>query len=114
MKTPAPSPPANRLHIGSIVSLISAVAIALLLGTGLETYLNQERRLVSAGHDIVTALKAYRAASPGSAKELPHSLDDLLHDPRMLADKGYLTTLPVDPMTQKQEWDVIKNKAELA
>ena len=30
----------------------------------------------------------------------------------MLADKGYLTTLPVDPMTQKQEWDVIKNKAE--
>ena len=30
----------------------------------------------------------------------------------MLAEKGYLVTLPVDPMTQKQEWGVIKNKAE--
>lgn len=30
----------------------------------------------------------------------------------MLADKGYLTTLPVDPMTQKQDWGVIKNQAE--
>ena len=30
----------------------------------------------------------------------------------MLADKGYLSTLPVDPLTQKQEWGVIKNQAE--
>ena len=97
MKTPAPSPPANRLHIGSIVSLISAVAIALLLGTGLETYLNQERRLVSAGHDIVTALKAYRAASPGSAKELPHSLDELLHDPECWRTKGISPRSPLTP-----------------
>jgi hypothetical protein len=28
----------------------------------------------------------------------------------MLADKGYLTTLPVDPITQKQEWGVVLNK----
>jgi hypothetical protein len=28
----------------------------------------------------------------------------------MLADKGYLTTLPVDPITQKQEWGVVRNK----
>ena len=28
----------------------------------------------------------------------------------MLADKGYLATLPVDPITQKQEWGVARNK----
>ena len=112
MKTPPPSPPTHRLRASLIVAVIAAVAFALLLGTGLETYLNQERRLVTAGQEIVTALAAYRAASPGSAKELPRNLEDLLHDPRMLADKSYLSTLPVDPVTQKQEWGVIKNKAE--
>ena len=112
MKTPPPSPPTHRLRASLIVAVIAAIAVALLLGTGLETYLNQERRLVSAGQEIVAALEAYRAASPGSAKELPRDLSELLHDPRMLADKGNLSTLPVDPMTQKQEWGVIKNNAK--
>ena len=112
MKTSPPFASSDRLRISVIIGLIVAVAIAVLSATGLETYLNQERRLVSAGHQIVTALEAYRANSPGSAKELPRALEDLLHDPRMLADQGYLTTLPVDPMTQKQDWGVIKNQAE--
>ena len=112
MKTQTTPLPAVALRKFPIAMLIGAVAFALLLGTGLETYLNQERRLVNAGNEIVTALEAYRAASPGSAKELPRSLDDLLHDPRMLADKGYLLTLPVDPVTQKQAWGVIKNNVE--
>ena len=112
MKTQTTPLPAVALRKFPIAMLIGAVAFVLLLGTGLETYLNQERRLVSAGNEIVTALEAYRAAAPGSAKELPHALEDLLHDPRMLADKGYLATLPVDPLTQKQDWGVIKNQAE--
>ncbi len=33
-----------------------------------------------------------------------------MRDPRMLADKGYIATLPVDPSTLKQEWDVVRNK----
>ena len=112
MKTQTASLPAVSLRKFPIAILIAAVAFAALLATGLETYLNQERRLVAAGHEIVVALEAYRTASPGSAKELPRDLSELLHDPRMLADKGYLTALPVDPVTQKQEWGVIKNPAE--
>lgn len=82
MKTSPPFASSDRLRISVIIGLIVAVAIAVLSATGLETYLNQERRLVSAGHQIVTALEAYRANSPGSAKELPRALEDLLHDPR--------------------------------
>ena len=59
---------------------------------------------------LVKALETYRDASPGSAKDFPTELNDLLHDPRMLTDKGYLSTLPVDPLTKKQEWGVIRNK----
>ena len=88
-----------------------AFAIALLLGTsGSQTYFSKERRLIAAADEIVTALKAYRDASPGTAKEFPNQLADLMRDPRMLADKGYLLALPVDPITQKQEWGVVRNK----
>ena len=44
MKNPTLSPPANRLRVSLIVGLIVAFTFAPLLGTGLETYLNQERR----------------------------------------------------------------------
>ena len=100
----------SRKVFVALVILIGAIAV--FLATGLDSYLNQERRLVSAGNEIVAALEAYRANSPGSAKELPRSLEDLKHDPRQLAEIGYLTSLPVDPITQKQEWGVIKNQGE--
>ena len=96
---------------GHIVILIVAFAIALLLATsGFQTFWSKERRLIAAADEIVAALKAYRDASPGTAKEFPLELADLSHDPRMLSDKRYLTTLPVDPITQKQEWGVLRNK----
>ena len=94
-----------------IAALVIAFAIAFLLGTeDFQTYLSKERRLIEAGEALAKALQIYRDASPGSAKDFPTELSDLLHDPRMLADKGYLNTLPVDPLTKKQEWGVIRNK----
>ena len=99
------------VHRGWIALLVAALVIAFLLGTsGFQTYWSKERRLIAAAYEIVTALKAYRDASPGTAKEFPLTLDDLKRDPRMLADKGYLTTLPVDPIAQTQQWGVVRNK----
>ena len=94
-----------------IVLLIVAFSIALLLATsGFQTYWSKERRLIAAAGEIVAALKAYRNGSPGTAKEFPLALADLSRDPRMLSDTRYLATLPVDPITQKQEWGVVRNK----
>jgi hypothetical protein len=94
-----------------IALLVVALAIAFLLGTiGFQTYWNKERRLIAAAGEIVAALNAYRAASPGTAKEFPLELADLRHDPRMLADVSYLAILPVDPIAQTMEWGVIRNK----
>jgi hypothetical protein len=94
-----------------VAALVIAFGISFLLGTdGFQTYLSKERRLIEAGEVMAKALQNYRDASPGSAKDFPTELTDLLHDPRMLADKSYLTTLPVDPLTQKQEWGVLRNK----
>ena len=94
-----------------VAALVIAFGISFLLGTeDFQIYLSKERRLIEAGEVIAKALRTYRDASPGSAKDFPTELTDLLHDPRMLADKSYFTTLPVDPLTQKQEWGVIRNK----
>ena len=96
---------------GHIVVLVVAFAIALLLATsGFQTFWSKERRLIAAAEEIVTTLKAYRDGSPGTAKEFPLELADLSRDPRMLSDTRYLPTLPVDPITQKQEWGVVRNK----
>jgi hypothetical protein len=94
-----------------ITLLVIALSFALLLGTsGFQTYWSKERRLDNAADEIIVALKAYRDASPGTAKEFPLELQDLNRDPRMLADKSYLLSLPVDPITQKQEWGVVRNQ----
>ena len=110
-KTNQPLKSERTIHRGWIALLIAALVIGFLLGTsGFQTYWSKERRLIAAADEIVTALKAYRDASPGTAKEFPLTLDDLKRDPRMLADKGYLTTLPVDPIAQTQQWGVVRNK----
>ena len=99
------------IHRGWIALLVVVLGLAIVLGTsGFQTFWNKERRLIAAADEIVTALKAYRDASPGTAKEFPLELANLKHDPRMLADAGYLTDFPVDPIAQKQTWGVVRNK----
>ena len=94
-----------------IAVLVIALGLAFLLGTsGFQTYWSKERRLIAAGDEIVTTLKAYSNASPGTAKDFPLELADLRRDPRMLAEVSYLSVLPVDPVAQTQDWGVIRNK----
>jgi hypothetical protein len=101
------------IHRHSIVWLVAILGLAFLISTsGLQTYWSKERRLIAAADEIVTALRAYRDGSPGTAKDFPLELADLSHDPRMLSDTRYLATLPVDPITQKQEWGVVRNQSK--
>ena len=106
-----PTRPDRVINRRWIATLVMTLALALMLGTsGFQTYWSKERRLIAAADEIVVALKAYSNASPGTAKEFPLELAGLAHDPRMLAGKSYLTALPLDPITQKQEWGVVRNK----
>ena len=94
-----------------ITVLVIALGLAFLLGTsGFQTYWSKERRLIAVADEIVSALKAYSDASPGTAKDFPLELADLRHDPRMLAEVSYLAVLPVDPVAQKQAWGVVRNQ----
>ena len=58
-----------------IIGLVVILVLALLVATrGFQTYWSKERRLIAAADEIVTALKAYRDGSPGTAKEFPLEL----------------------------------------
>jgi hypothetical protein len=104
-KTNQPLKSERIIHRGWIALLVVALGIAFLLSTsGFQTYWSKERRQIAAAGEIVTAIKVYRDASPGTAKEFPRALADLSHDPRMLADVSYLATLPVDPITLRQDY----------
>lgn len=93
-----------------IIGFVLALVLAFLFSSGgFQTYWSKERRLISAGNEIVGAIKTYRDVSPGTAKDFPLELADLRHDPRMLAEVSYLSVLPVDPVAQNQEWGVVRN-----
>lgn len=100
------------------VFLIAAISLAGIAGSlesgGYFDRVSKERRLVAAGDKMTEAIQSYYVLSPGTVKQLPRSVSDLVLDPRFLGDKKHLQVVEIDPMTEKQEWDEIRNdKGEL-
>ncbi len=72
----------------------------------------REAELMFRGQAIARALSAYEAATPGDAKVLPTTLDDLLEDRRGLQPAYHLRRLYADPFTGRPDWVLIKNDAQ--
>lgn len=102
---PTSSTANSRSRRSLIALLILVFVLTFLLGTqGFNTYLFKERRLIAAGNEVAVAIKQYKDSSPGASRDYPTALADVMRDPRMLVDTGYLNALPVDPVTEKMEW----------
>lgn len=71
---------------------------------------DREAELMFRGHEIVRAISAYRAATPGAAKTFPASLQDLLDDRRGPRRLRHLRRLYADPFTGKPDWVLITSK----
>lgn len=68
----------------------------------------KERELLIVGNQFRQAIGRYYEASPGGAKQYPHSLEDLLKDNRHLVAHRHLRKLYPDPITSKTEWGVVQ------
>lgn len=68
---------------------------------------DREAELMFRGHEIARAISAYWAATPGTVKALPASLQDLLDDRRSPRSLRHLRRLYVDPFTGKNDWVLI-------
>lgn len=68
---------------------------------------DREADLIFRGSEITRAISAYRAATPGIAKALPASLQDLLDDRRGPHPMRHLRRVYVDPFTGKADWILV-------
>ena len=70
----------------------------------------KERQLLRVGDAYAKALAEYRAASPGSDKRYPQSLEQLLDDTsRFVGTRRHLRTLYADPVTGQADWVLLRD-----
>lgn len=83
------------------------------LGERASTAVQREREteLVFRGGEIARAIAAYQAATPGPAKALPESLQDLLEDRRGPRVVHHLRRPYVDPFTGEADWVLVKTES---
>lgn len=70
----------------------------------------KERQLLFVGNQYRQAIAAYYNRSPGSVKQFPKELSELLKDPRHLVPTRYLRRIYPDPVTGKAEWGLVKTR----
>jgi len=98
------------------LGLLFAVALmgATLALTGVVWHAAQkrekERQLLFVGNQFRQAIAAYYNHSPGSVKQCPNTLSELLKDPRQLVPTRYLRRIYPDPVTGKAEWGLVKTR----
>jgi len=72
----------------------------------------KERQLLFVGNQYRQAIAAYYNRSPGSVKQYPNTLSELLKDPRQLVPTRYLRQIYPDPVTGKAEWGLVKTRED--
>lgn len=98
------------------LGLLFAIALmgATLALTGVVWHAAQkrekERQLLFVGNQFRQAIAAYYNHSPGSVKQFPKELSELLKDPRQLVPTRYLRRIYPDPVTGKAEWGLVKTR----
>jgi type II secretory pathway pseudopilin PulG len=100
-----------------IVLFAMAIAGIALAGTGvlwqLEGRREKEKELLFIGEEYRRAIDRYYDKTPGEAKQYPEKLEDLLQDKRFPMPVHHLRRLYRDPMTEKVDWELIKQQGRI-
>jgi type II secretory pathway pseudopilin PulG len=93
----------------AIVFITLTLALAGQLWSTLDRR-SRERQLLFVGSQFRTALANYYAgAPPGTRRQFPANLDDLLRDKRFPDTRRYLRKIFQDPMTGTSEWGLVRS-----
>ena len=96
-------------YLGLLIALaVIGVAAAgtLQMGAVMQRHAAEEE-LLAIGLEFRAALKSYARATPGGAAAAPHSLQDLVRDPRYPNPKRHIRHIPADPVTGQTVWGVV-------
>lgn len=103
-------------------TLLWLLFLIVLLGLGLAALgkvwhtseiREREKQLIFAGDQYRRALESYYRATPGQEKHYPKTLSDLLEDKRVLIPVRHLRRLYRDPLTNAEEWGLVKQGEEI-
>lgn len=72
---------------------------------------NAEQALLVAGEELRVAIASYRSIGGSAGASGPKELADLLRDPRVPGVRRHLRRIPVDPLTGRATWGVIRDAA---
>jgi len=111
MQRPIEPPAGGFTYIGVMFAIVLAgIAIALTAEVWRTTSQRaKEEQLLFAGGQIVQAIRNFYLNTPGTARQLPRSLDQLLQDPRTPDVRRYLRKIFSDPMTGKADWILVRS-----
>jgi type II secretory pathway pseudopilin PulG len=87
-----------------LLAVVAAGLAAIAQPLQLAVQREREAELMFRGDQIARALTSYWAATPGSARQLPTTLDDLLDDRRGPRPLHHLRRLYADPFTGRADW----------
>jgi type II secretory pathway pseudopilin PulG len=90
----------------AIVALVSTATVRLAAASHRRL---AEQALLETGAAYSAALASYARATPKGQSNLPHSLRDLLRDPRFPGIVRHLRRIPVDPLTGNDQWGLVRD-----
>ena len=115
--------PAGRAATGradeSGFTYIAVLAMLFIVSLGLsqlgpawahQVQREREQELLRIGATYVQALASYHQASPGSLKQFPKSLDELLRDERHLGIRRHLRRVYTDPLQPGQPFGLLRGE----
>jgi type II secretory pathway pseudopilin PulG len=100
------------LLIGIAISAVGLMAVADVWATSMQR--EREQELLFVGNQYLKAIERYYYTSPGTAKTLPGSLDELIEDKRFSTPVRHLRRLYADPMTGTSDWGVVMSGTKIA
>ncbi len=93
------------------VAIFGAVLAATAVVWHQQVQRDKEQELLFIGDAYRAAIAAYYEKTPGTAKQFPKKLEDLLEDKRQTQLTRYLRKLYLDPMTASKEWGLVTGPA---
>lgn len=101
---------AGFTYVGMVVfvTIIGLVGAATLKVGALLQRAEAENELLAIGAEFSAALASYAAATPAGQPAQPASLEALLRDPRFPNPRRHLRRIPIDPVTGRTEWGLVR------
>ena len=90
-----------------MVAIMGAVLAATSMVWHTVAQRDKEQELLFAGHAFRRAIGLYYERTPGTAKQYPKKLGDLLEDKRQVGLTRYLRKIYIDPFTASKEWGLV-------